>query len=612
MILFLSEKPLSKWAKDKLTKYQFSNNLNQKEIKYMLAKDYSPFTSYTLIMPMDDLSLSMVTDYRPIVEKYIMVAGKRKALYKKSINIRETNCYLLQSRATSSCPVISLYHPHEGMKDPSRFLLISKALKNAKRYLDKNFDKVPNLKITNNIPEIDAYLKLCESSKLVCIDLETTYDVGKINPLSGNWKNLITAVGISKDKDEAMCFSRENLTELQFNTLINRVVKINANPNIDKVGQNYIMFDAQVLYWWKVSQSGKGKDNLIQHDNRFLPKGNLWDTMHMFNILYPKEKNRNVAGFSKGLLEQIRMYTLSDIHKDGSFSKRGIDLRRYCALDVVQTFRVWDAQTKELEERGMKGYYEKYRLGLGECIVQNQIKGILIDKPLLKVLTEQTKKDVAQLKADMHEKFGRFVPMKEQAGGRDYDSDQKISINPSWGFPENLEEVGRKDLDKLLIGAGIAITKSSASLYFVAKKQHLKKSDRYVVGCLYKKAKMTKLTAQVLNPNSAIQLREVFKNIGQKLPRNSTDSGAIQTLLIKKDTDEQARELCRLLQKSRRASKFLSTYCNVKLDLDGRLRGSFNVEANDTGRSACRRTMWKTGMNLQTIPSYYTEVNLDE
>lgn len=591
-ILILSEKPLAEWAKSQITKYTLGAGLNKNDLIYLTNKTYNPMKAYALIMPCDDSSLKLVAN---------------------QYSVAETNCYLLQETSRVGCPVIPFYHPNSCMVDLSRFMFLKIAFQNAKRYLDKDFDLAPNLMISNDPTEIDTYLKKCEASKEVCIDLETTYDVSKLSPLSGNWKDVITAVGISTKEDEAMCFSRENLTSVQFNAFINRVVKINANPSIDKIGQNYVMFDAQVLYWWKVSQGARDpKTNLVQHNEQFLPKGNLWDTMHLFNILYPNDKSgRGVKGVSKGLAEQIRLYTLSDFHKDGSYAKRGIELRRYCALDVIQTYRIRNKQLQEMQERDMAGYYEKFRLGLGEAIVQKQIEGVQIDTNLLRMLKDEAASEVTKLKSEINNLFGKYLPPKPTEGGRDYLGDKRVYIDPDWNFPSDLSELTRKQLDKLLLDKKIVTTKSAAALYFVAKKQHLKNNPDYQIGALYQKARTVTLQKRPLNPSSALQLREVFKTLKVRLPRNSTDAGAIATLLLKKDLSAEARQLCILLEKYSKIEKFKSTYCGVVLDLDKQLRGSFNVEANDTGRSACRKTLWGTGFNLQTIPSYYLEVDLN-
>jgi DNA polymerase I-like protein with 3'-5' exonuclease and polymerase domains len=586
MILILSEKPLAKWAKSQVIKNSLGAGLNKNRLEFLTNKQYNPMKSYDLVMTCNDSSLRLVANQNKIAE---------------------VNCYLLQSSSKVSCPVIPFYHPNECMRDRSRFVFLKKAFKNAYRYLEKDFEKTPNLIISNDPVEIDAYLKKCEASDFVCIDLETTFDVGKINPLTGGWKNLITAIGISTHENEAMCFSRENLTPLQFNTFINRVVKINANANIDKLGQNYVMFDSQVLYWWKAAQMPRDeKTNLVQLHPSFLPDGNLWDIMHMFNILYPHQdaENRSTKGIAKNLGEIIRMYLLADYHKDDSYTKRGIELRRYCALDVVQTFRCFNKIKEDLKVRDMEGYYEKYRLGLGAAVVRRQIKGLNVNKETLNKLKTAVNKDLTRLKSEAHEKFGDLLPLKATEGGRDYLSDQRVAIDPDWNFPEDLTELSRKELDKLLLDNKIVTVKSKASLYFVAKKQHLKNNPHYEIGSLYKKARMITMQKQSFNLNSNPQLQEIFKALKVKLPGGKVDATSRAKLMLDTKLPEKARAFVILLEEYNTISTFYKTYCNTTLDPDGRVRGSFNLEANDTGRSACKKTMWKTGFNLQTFPKF--------
>ncbi|MBU2052482.1 hypothetical protein KKH13_04735 [Patescibacteria group bacterium] len=58
----------------------------------------------------------------------------------------------------------------------------------------------------------------------------------------------------------------------------------------------------------------------------------------------------------------------------------------------------------------------------------------------------------------------------------------------------------------------------------------------------------------------------------------------------------------RILLSYRYYAKFLGTYLDVKLDSDGRLRGSFNIVGTTSGRLSSSKSVFGTGMNMQTLP----------
>jgi uracil-DNA glycosylase family 4 len=66
-----------------------------------------------------------------------------------------------------------------------------------------------------------------------------------------------------------------------------------------------------------------------------------------------------------------------------------------------------------------------------------------------------------------------------------------------------------------------------------------------------------------------------------------------------------------ILLESRKLSKLKSTYLDVTLDSDNRLRCSFNpVGAADSGRLSSSETIWETGMNLQNDPPQFKKYML--
>lgn len=110
-----------------------------------------------------------------------------------------------------------------------------------------------------------------------------------------------------------------------------------------------------------------------------------------------------------------------------------------------------------------------------------------------------------------------------------------------------------------------------------------------------------------VNPNSPAQLKELFygrlgykpryKRVkGQDERRVATDVDAL------KELEKEGSEEAKLLREIRKDSKMKSTYLDVDLDADGRLRCFYNPVGTVTGRLSSRQSLWGTGTNLQNQP----------
>lgn len=115
---------------------------------------------------------------------------------------------------------------------------------------------------------------------------------------------------------------------------------------------------------------------------------------------------------------------------------------------------------------------------------------------------------------------------------------------------------------------------------------------------------LNEVSGQELNPNSPDQLKAYFyikkkERAYLKNGRPTVDIDALKRLAIKgyKEAD--------LILKIRKISKLKSTYIDVTLDEDERLRSSYNPVGTVTGRLASRSTIFGTGGNSQNQPSEF-------
>ena len=109
-----------------------------------------------------------------------------------------------------------------------------------------------------------------------------------------------------------------------------------------------------------------------------------------------------------------------------------------------------------------------------------------------------------------------------------------------------------------------------------------------------------------LNVASPKQMQEYFYNdlklpiqIDRKTKRPTLNAKALAALAEK---EPLLRPLFDLIDKKRSLGVFLSTFCLMPLDSDGRMRCSFNVCGTETMRFSSSENAFGTGGNLQNIP----------
>jgi DNA polymerase-1 len=84
---------------------------------------------------------------------------------------------------------------------------------------------------------------------------------------------------------------------------------------------------------------------------------------------------------------------------------------------------------------------------------------------------------------------------------------------------------------------------------------------------------------------------------GKSEPTTTTDEDALEELYAK-----TGNEVLRKVIEIREKKKLVSTYLDIKLDEDGRIRCSYNIAGTETGRLSSSATARGTGTNLQNIP----------
>ena len=128
-------------------------------------------------------------------------------------------------------------------------------------------------------------------------------------------------------------------------------------------------------------------------------------------------------------------------------------------------------------------------------------------------------------------------------------------------------------------------------------------TGREIITAVPKTAKAKRAAAGKLNINSPAQLVKYFYGDLKISPylskgRPTVDDRALARLFRTHELQE-----AKALQDYRSLSKLLSTYLEVRLSSDGRLRCSYNPRGTWTGRLSSSKTVLNEGLNMQNLPS---------
>jgi len=121
-----------------------------------------------------------------------------------------------------------------------------------------------------------------------------------------------------------------------------------------------------------------------------------------------------------------------------------------------------------------------------------------------------------------------------------------------------------------------------------------------------REAWFAKILGHPLNPRSPKQMKALFYGdfaqkpiINRKTGTVTLDDEALETLGRR---EPLLRPILRRIGEYRSLGVFLSTFVGAKVDVDGRIRCSFNVAGTETFRLSSSKNAFNSGLNLQNIP----------
>jgi len=127
-------------------------------------------------------------------------------------------------------------------------------------------------------------------------------------------------------------------------------------------------------------------------------------------------------------------------------------------------------------------------------------------------------------------------------------------------------------------------------------------SSDYADRLEYLQEQLNLVSGKILNPRSPAQLKEYFYK--EKGARAITKKGSVTTdeKALKKLTTKGHSE-AEIILEMRELGKAKSTYLDMKLDADNRIRCAMNAVGTKFGRLSSSKTIFGTGANMQNQPS---------
>lgn len=114
------------------------------------------------------------------------------------------------------------------------------------------------------------------------------------------------------------------------------------------------------------------------------------------------------------------------------------------------------------------------------------------------------------------------------------------------------------------------------------------------------------VTGRPVNIKSPKQMTDLFyEELGQKQVlgrKTGNPSCDDESLRVIAEREPVLRPLCNKISELRSLGVFLSTFVNAPLDVDGRIRCSFNIGGTETYRFSSSKNAFGSGLNLQNIP----------
>lgn len=478
-------------------------------------------------------------------------------------NVRDLHCYL---RGGSSIPTIQVLDPEGANKEPIIVPYILRGLEKA-RMINDGTELKENIEIViaKTLTDVQTLASILPPN-MVSIDIECDPKTTSINCIGFAWysdDNIIKSYTIPFTEGFIRFFKPEE--EKQVYEIVANILA-SARP---KLFQNFIF------------------DTMILQRHGFKTNGKIYDTMTLQHLINPE--------MPKGLADLGRFYLFCEYWKDVKDWKSNELLWQYNARDTSRTLMIHDEQlkTKEMKNADMASLYFDHLVPLHSEVLDMCNHGWIVDTNAI-----DTVRTLYRTKAD-----NLFKSLSVFAEGKLPNKNifslkkgqPKAGCIYARGIGQPLKMIYKTDKK--------GERKLSASSYaryetFDIPEGTKKLSDLPFPTFSHETEKID------FNPNSAQQVKMLLANRKIRIPLNrktgqeTTDDGALKQLQDKYPNETWLKDILDY----RSATKIITTYCDVKLDDDKRLRCTIVVPGTKGGRFSSKGTPWGVGFNSQNMP----------
>lgn len=268
------------------------------------------------------------------------------------------------------------------------------------------------------------YIKACGKNEYVGTDIETIY-------IKDTSRSELTHWALAQTPEEAMCISffsssKDNFDPRQEATLIREIGKLMANPNVAKIGQNY-MFDS----FFTLTRYG-------------METYNIHDTIIAQALILPD--------FPKDLGFLTALYTDFHYYKDAGKESlkqptEELRFREYNCLDAVLVWEILATQRSILDTMELQWYYNHKR-NLLQALLAMQHRGIKIDIDRITLIQKEGREKIATLTEEVNILVGRPINTDSPKQLKDYFYEE-LKIRPYRNRKTGRETVDGKSLIRL-------------------------------------------------------------------------------------------------------------------------------------------------------------------
>ena len=323
-----------------------------------------------------------------------------------------------------------------------------------------------------------------------------------------------------------------------------------------------------------IFQNGSNFDMQMLRYRGFEVNGYSFDTFLASHQMYPE--------LPRSLKVLNSFYTDMPFYKDmmhdatthGSMNHEL--LGEYNCYDCMVTYEIAMRQMSQLSSWGGMAFHKKFYMDLVDPLVQAALDGVRIDVDVRSKLSAESQLDLDAIAGKLRSLLPKdFMP--KIALKRLSDIEKQVAMYERTGTPT------------------IASGKPR-----VAYVNWCRKRDEF--SWEFNPSSSAQVI-DVLYSDNGFATKKIWEPSNKGGARNLTaDNEALAKIVREQQRKSDVKEFARVLLEHRSLDKLISSYLNTPVDKDGRVRCTYNLGVAKTGRLSSSKSIFGTGMNLQTIP----------